>query len=158
MNVILQCLTQMVSLLLNCFAFYRFVCLLSRWIYIVVIRCCMKMNQWNVSGYHIGKARWVVDWLFGVSEYHMCCDLAESVGYRELWLQDIARKNNEFLLFSIFLRILQLFVTYESLVRIRWGFQQNVPHQMRTQSNKKLKMSHVRLQTDFPRWHHILAR
>ncbi len=36
----------------------------------------------------------------------MCCDLAGSS--RQHWLWDIARKRNEFLLFSIVLRILQL--------------------------------------------------
>ncbi len=65
-----------------------------------------------------------------------------------------SQKRNELLLFSIVLRILQLLITLEPLVRFRWGFQQNVPLQMST-SNRKLKMSHVRLQTDFPRLHHI---
>ncbi len=38
---------------------------------------------------------------------------------------------------------------------IKWGFQQNVPLQMST--NRKLKMSHVQVPTDFPRWHHYVA-
>ena len=41
-------------------------------------------------------------------------------------------KKNEFRLFSIVLRIIQLLVTYEPPVRIRLGFQQNVPLQMNT--------------------------
>ncbi len=40
----------------------------------------------------------------------MCYDLVESVGSRKHWLWDITRKRNEFLLFSIVLRIL-LFIT-----------------------------------------------
>ena len=42
---------------------------------------------------------------------NMCYNLAESVGTREHWLWDVARKRNEFLLFSIVLRILQLGTT-----------------------------------------------
>ncbi len=87
----------------------------------------------------------------------VCSDLAELVRSRERWLWDIATKRNVFLLFSIVLSILQL-ITLEPLVRFRWGFQQNVPLLMRAlQSNRKLKMSHVRLQTDVPRSHHIFS-
>ncbi len=84
-----------------------------------------------------------------------CCDLAESVGSQEHWLWDVTRKRNEVLLFSIVLRIIQLLIrTLEPLVRFRWGFQQNVPRasneHFNLQSNRKLIMSHVRLQTGFP--------
>ena len=40
------------------------------------------------------------------------------------------QKKNEFLLFSIVLRILQLLITFEPLVRFIWGFHQNLPLQM----------------------------
>ncbi len=62
----------------------------------------------------------------------ICVAIKWSVGNREHWLWDTARKRNEFLLFSIVLRILQLLKTYEPLVRFRWGFQQNVSLQMST--------------------------
>ena len=85
----------------------------------------------------------------------MCCDLAGSVASPQHWLRDIARKGNEFLLFSIVLRILQLLITLEPLDRFKWGFQQNVPLQMSLLSNRKWKMSYVRVPTDSPRSHHI---
>ena len=59
----------------------------------------------------------------------LCCDLAGSVISRQHWLWDTARKRNAFLLFSIVLRIFQFL---ELLVRISWGFQQNVPLLMST--------------------------
>ncbi len=65
-----------------------------------------------------------------------------------------ARKRNEFLLFSIVLRTLQLLITLEPLDRFKWGFQQNVPLQV-SKSNRKLKMSHVRVLTDPTRSNHI---
>ncbi len=49
---------------------------------------------------------------------------------------------------------LSIAITLEPPVRFRWGFQQNVPLLMRTsikQSNRKQKMTHVQLPTDFPR-------
>ena len=58
------------------------------------------------------------------------------------------------MIFSIVLIILQLLITLESLMQFRWGFQQNVPLQMSASIKQKLNMSHVRLQTDFPRLHH----
>ncbi len=77
------------------------------------------------------------------------------VGTRKHWLWDTARKKNEFLLFSVVLRILQLLITLEPLIQFRWCFQQNVPLQMHnSQLNRKLKMLHVGLQTDFPWSHH----
>ncbi len=54
--------------------------------------------------------------------HNMCYDLTESVGSREHWLWDITRKRNEFLLFSIVLKILQLLVTLEPLIWFRWDF------------------------------------
>ena len=48
-------------------------------------------------------------------------------------------------------------VTLEPLVRFRWGFQLKVPLLMRTSIKWKLKMSHVRLPTDFSRSHHIFS-
>ncbi len=48
---------------------------------------------------------------------------------------------------------LSIVITLEPLVRSGWSFQQNVPLLMRT-SNRKMKMSHVRLPTDSPRSHH----
>ena len=84
----------------------------------------------------------------------MCRDLVESVRSQEHWLWDIARKRNDFLLFSIILRILQLFITLESLVQFRWGFQQNVPNEHSNQiENWKC---HVWLQIDFTS--HILIK
>ena len=41
---------------------------------------------------------------------------------------------------------------FGTLVWFRWGFQQTSPNE---HFNQKLKMSHVILQTDFPRSHHI---
>ena len=62
-----------------------------------------------------------------------------------------------FFLFSIVLRILQLLITLEPLVRFRSNFQQIVPHQLSNSTiNRKLKMSHIRLQIDFTRPHHIM--
>ncbi len=79
------------------------------------------------------------------------CGISQKLG--ALW--DIARKRNEFLLFSIVLRILQLLITLESLVWFRWGFHKMYLYKWALQSNRKLKMSHVLLQTDFFRSHHI---
>ncbi len=84
----------------------------------------------------------------------MCCNLAESVRSWEHWLWDIAEKVMNFLC-SLLLRILQLLITLEPLIWFWWSFQQNVLFQMGTSINKKLKISHVRLQTDSPRSHHI---
>ncbi len=50
---------------------------------------------------------------------------------------------------------LSIAITLKPLIRFSWGFQQNVPLQMRTSIQCKLKMSHVRLPTDSPRSHHI---
>ncbi len=83
---------------------------------------------------------------------HMCYDLVESVGSKEHWLWDIARIRNGFLLFSTVLRILQLLIGLEPLVWFRWGFLSK----WALQSNTKLKISHVWLQTDFPKSHDIL--
>ena len=75
---------------------------------------------------------------------------------RQHWPWDTARKRNEFLLFSTVLRILQLLITLEPLYRFKWRFQQNLPLQMSTSVKyRKLKMSHVRVPTDFSRSHHI---
>ena len=70
-----------------------------------------------------------VDMLSFPALHKMCCDLAGSVGSRQHWLWDIARKRNEFLLFSIILRTLQLLIALEPLYRFKWSFQQNVPLQ-----------------------------
>ncbi len=67
----------------------------------------------------------------------MCCDLAGSVRSRQHWLWDIARKINEFLLFSFVPRILQLLITLEPLDQFKWGFQWNVPLQMSTSIKSK---------------------
>ncbi len=75
------------------------------------------------------------------------CNPAKSVGRINCEI-----KRNEFLLFSIVLRILQLLITLELLVQFRWVFQQNVPLYF----NRKLQMSHVRFQTDLPRLHFVL--
>ena len=86
--------------------------------------------------------------------YFMHCNLTESVGSWEQWLWDTARRN-VFLLFSIILRILQCYIiTLEPLVWFRWGFQQSTSLLL---SNRKLKMSHIGLQTDFRISHHILC-
>ena len=60
-------------------------------------------------------------------------------------------------MFSVVLRILQLLVAYEPLVRFRCGFQQNVPLQNEHLNHIENRKSHVRLQTDFPRSHHKLG-
>ncbi len=51
----------------------------------------------------------------------MCCDLVESVGSGEHCLWDTSRKRNEFLLFSIVLRILQLLITLEPLAQVEFS-------------------------------------
>ena len=58
--------------------------------------------------------------------------------------------------FPIVLRILQLLITLELLVRFKWELQQNVLLQMNISIKKNLlKMAHERLKTDFRRSHHI---
>ena len=47
----------------------------------------------------------------------------------------IARKSNEFILFFIVLRIIQLLITLKPLIWFRWCFQQNVAVQMSTSIN-----------------------
>ena len=53
---------------------------------------------------------------------YMCCDLSGSVGSRQHWLWDIASKRNEFLLFSIVLKTLQLLIALEPLDQLKWRF------------------------------------
>ena len=61
-----------------------------------------------------------------------------------------------FVLATIVLRILQLLTTLEPLVQFGWGFSAKCtsPNE---HVNRKVKMSHVQLQTDFPRSDHIIT-
>ena len=82
----------------------------------------------------------------------MCCNLAGSVGSRQHWLWDIARKRNEFPLFSIVLRILPIAHNHGTTGPIQVEFSAKCTSPiMSTLSNRKLKMSHVQVPTDFPR-------
>ncbi len=86
---------------------------------------------------------------------YICYDLAESVGSWEQWLLDVARKRNEFLfVFCCF--------NYPSIAHNHWSDSGGVFSKMHfsnwaLQSNRKLKLSHVSLQTDFPRSHHNVS-
>ena len=81
----------------------------------------------------------------------MCCDLVGSVRSRQHWFRDISRKRNEFLLFSIVLRILQLLIPLVDSSRV---FIKMYLSKWALQANRKLKMSHIRLPTDSTRSHH----
>ena len=56
---------------------------------------------------------------------HLCCVLAGSVRSRKHWLWDIARKRNEFPLFSVVLRILHLLIALRTTEPIQMGFSAN---------------------------------
>ncbi len=88
---------------------------------------------------------------FNSFEKHCCTHVlrsSKSVGSREHWLWDIARKRNAFLMFSTVLRILQLLITLS-----QWSDSGGVfskmylskinPISLKLQSNRKLKISHV---------------
>ncbi len=112
-----------------------------------------KQDQWRYQNYYVQGRN--INLLEGVSlgVNHLCCDLAESVRSQEHWLWDIARKRNEFILFSIVLRI--LLITLEPLDWVKGNFSKM---QLSKWSNRILKMSHVWVLTDFPRSHHIWER
>ena len=59
---------------------------------------------------------------------------------------------NEYLLFSIDLRTLQLLITWEPLVQVGFSAKCTSPNEHFNQ----IEMSHVWFQTDFPRSHHML--
>ena len=77
----------------------------------------------------------------------MCCDLAESMGSWEHWWWDTARKRNDFFLFSVVLipTFSDSSGVFSKMYLSTWALQ----------SSGKLKTSHVQLQTDFSRSHHI---
>ena len=83
---------------------------------------------------------------------NMCCDLAGSVGNRQDWLWDIARKKKWISIFFLFFWE-PLLITLEPLDRFKWGIQQNVPLQLTVSTSRKLKISHVRVPTDPARSH-----
>ncbi len=62
----------------------------------------------------------------------MCCHLAESVRSRERLLRDMARKKECIYFVFYCFENLSIAKTLEPLVRIKWGFQQNVHLLMRT--------------------------
>ena len=91
---------------------------------------------------------------------YMCCDLAKSVRGQEHWLWDITRKEKKQMDFFCFLLFWESFKSYNfgTTGPIQVGFSANCMclFKWAIQLNRKLKMSHVWLQTlDFPRLHHI---
>ncbi len=108
-------------------------------------------NQWiPVSKATLGKYSYQIEWeltslstLWGQQFVHMCSDLAGSVGSRQHWLWDTARKK-EYISFVFYcFENLSIAITLELLVRFRWGFQQNVPLLMRTSNQIENWKCHI---------------
>ena len=112
-----------------------------------------RIQQGQVISMHPAKSLHVLHYSLNVYHNHNNNNVLWSSGIgrkSEALMWDIARKRNVFLLFSIVLRILQLLVTYEPLLQFRGGFQQKDLSKWALQSNKKMKMSYVWLQTISP--------
>ncbi len=88
---------------------------------------------------------------------YMCYGLAESVGNREHWLWDITRKKNEFLLFSIVWESFNWSWHWNHWFDVGGIQQMYLSNKWALQLNRKLKISHVHLQTNFPGSHHIFS-
>ncbi len=82
----------------------------------------------------------------------MCCDLAGSVGSREHWLWDTARKRNAFLLFWESFNHFNFGTTGP----IQVGFSAQCTSPIWGHQSNRNKKCHVRLPTDSPRSHHII--
>ena len=92
----------------------------------------------------------------GFLSHHLCCYLAESVGCREYWLWENSQKKEWiYFVFYCFVNpsIAPTFGTTDPI--LAGVFSKMYFSKWTLQSSRKLKMSHVQLQTDSPRSHHI---
>ncbi len=90
-------------------------------------------------------------------ESHMC-DLAGSVGSREHWLWDTAKKQESISFVFYCFENLSIALTLEPLVRFSWGFQQNVPLLMRISFKQKTENVTCLTYDWFPWSNHIYCK